>query len=227
VVLRELAGHPRGDCCCRWDEVARWSLEPVEQPSHLRCAVAGVGVEAGDRVDVVGTYLLFGPLALPHRPPVHPDQGRMDRGKIVVDRHHAVDLSGYADVRDRPRRLFGQRPEDLGHGAGPLPGILLGPSWRRHVDAVSGGRRRHQLSRLGEQDALGALSADVTTDDVGRRFISHHMFGTLLRHRRERPARVRSGSGTRSAPAKAASCRYAGGPCRPRLWRAERRQATG
>ena len=151
-------------------------VESVEQPTHLRRGMAGVRVESGDRVDVVHPDPLGRPVGLGDGPPVHPDQGRMERVEIRIGRDNSIYLSGDSDVCHGAGRPSGETRDDLDHGVGPLPGILLRPSRRREVDSVPGSRGRHQLASLGEEDALGALRTDVTTDHARQRFISHHMF---------------------------------------------------
>lgn len=176
VIDRHFAGQQVDHVRVRRQEIAhvRPHVRPLAaQPQHLRETVVAVDAIARDHAQPLDVHVFVDPVDFRGRAPVHPDQARMQRPHVDVDRNaraavqaahaHRADRSGRHALRTR----VAHAPRDaLEHRVEPDLRPLLGPQRARRIGLVAGRVPRDDRAMPVDQQRLGALRADVDANHV-------------------------------------------------------------
>ncbi|CAJ2881514.1 Uncharacterised protein [Burkholderia pseudomallei] len=174
VIDRELARQPIRDVRVRRHEVAH--VRPhvgalLAQPQHLRVAVVAVDAVARDLAKPCDVDVRAHPVDLVGRAPVHPDEARMQRPHLAVDRNaRAAVQAAHAERLDRlgadaRRARVGAHPRDaFAHRVEPHVRPLLGPQRLGRVRPVRHRMLREDRAVEADEHRLRALGADVDTN---------------------------------------------------------------
>ncbi len=135
----------------------------VAQPEYGRRLTGGQCRAAADLDQTLSPDAFADELRLRCRAPIAAEDRGPNRIASRIDKH-AAGLAGQSQAADLATGFRGDGGQDIRRGAPPIPGILFDPAGTRGLGPIPERRRSDDPPGLIDRDGMGALGANVETE---------------------------------------------------------------